>query len=90
MIKYSIAMGIRVICIVLMLFVHGWWLLVCAIGAVTLPYFAVVIANVHSDPTGSQVVRPGAIQVFRRDDGRTDAQPSADLPPSPPTDTKDS
>lgn len=80
MIKYSIAMGIRVVCIVLMLFVQGWWLLVCAIGAVTLPYFAVVIANVHSDPTGSQVVRPGAIQVFRRADGTADAEPA------PPTD----
>ena len=67
MVKYSIAMGIRVVCIVLMLFVQGWWLLVCAIGAIVLPYIAVVIANVHADPRGAQVIRPGAIEVYKRD-----------------------
>jgi predicted tellurium resistance membrane protein TerC len=68
MIKYSIAMGIRMVCIVLMLFVHGWWLLVCAVGAITLPYFAVVLANVHGGAEGSAVVRPGAVQVHRKND----------------------
>ena len=73
MIKYSITMGIRVVCILLMLFVQGWWLLVCAVGAIVLPYIAVVIANVHADPRGDQVLRPGAIEVSRREpteDGR--------------------
>ena len=65
MIKYSIAMGIRMVCIVLMLFVQGWWLLICAIGAITLPYFAVVFANVQGGAVASTVVRPGAVQVFR-------------------------
>lgn len=68
MIKYSIAMGIRVVCIVLLLFVQGWWLVVCAVGAIVLPYYAVVLANVHADPRGARVIRPGALQVFRRDD----------------------
>lgn len=68
MVKYSIAMGVRIVCIVLLLFVHGWWLLVCAVGAITLPYFAVVLANVHGDQRGSPVVRPGAVEVFRHDD----------------------
>ena len=67
MVKYSIAMGIRVVCIVLMLFVQGWWLLVCAVGAIVLPYIAVVIANVHADPRGAQVIRPGSIEVYKRD-----------------------
>jgi Protein of unknown function (DUF3099) len=65
MIKYSIAMSVRVVCIVLMLFVEGWWLLVCAVGAITLPYFAVIIANVHSDPRKAAVIRPGTIEVYR-------------------------
>jgi hypothetical protein len=69
MIKYSIAMGIRVVCIVLMLFAQGWWLLVCAVGAITLPYFAVVIANVHADPRRSPVVRPGGVELFRPEAG---------------------
>jgi Protein of unknown function (DUF3099) len=74
MIKYSITMGIRVVCIVMMLFVQGWWLLVFAIGAITLPYFAVVIANVHADPRGARVYRPGAIELYRREDaGRAEA-----------------
>lgn len=67
MVKYSVAMGIRVVCIVLMLFVHGWWLLVCAVGAIVLPYIAVVIANVHADPRGAQVLRPGALEVSKPD-----------------------
>jgi predicted tellurium resistance membrane protein TerC len=65
MIKYSIAMSIRVVCIVLMLFVQGWWLLVCAVGAITLPYFAVIIANVHGDQRGATVVRPGSVELYR-------------------------
>jgi len=73
MIKYTVAMGIRVVCIVLMLFVHGWWLLVCAIGAIALPYFAVVMANVHSDPRGAQVLRPGSIEPYRGSAPPTDA-----------------
>lgn len=65
MIKYTIAMSVRVLCIVAMLFAHGWWLAVCAAGAILLPYFAVVIANVHADPRGATVVRPGAVEMYR-------------------------
>ena len=88
MIKYSITMGIRVVCIVLMLFVQGWWLLVCALGAILLPYIAVVIANVHSDPRGATVYRPGAIELVRRDDvagadGAQDAPGAAPDAPAP-------
>jgi len=61
MIKYSVAMGIRMVCIVLLLFVQGWWLILCAAGAIFLPYFAVVIANVAVAPKKTSVVRPGSI-----------------------------
>lgn len=60
MIKYSITMGIRLVCVILCIFVRGWWLLLCAAGAVFLPYIAVVLANVV-DSRGSVVERPGAI-----------------------------
>ena len=69
MIKYLIAMAVRVVCIVLLLFVQGWWLVLCAIGAIVLPYFAVVIANVKIAPRGSEVLRPGGVQIYRNDDG---------------------
>jgi len=61
MIKYSVAMGIRLVCIIAMLFVRDWWLVVCAVGAITLPYFAVVIANVGSPVRTNPVERPGNI-----------------------------
>ena len=61
MIKYSVAMGIRVLCIIAILFVPGYWAIIPAIGAVFLPYFAVVIANVGSDPRQATVQRPGNI-----------------------------
>ncbi|GMA27525.1 DUF3099 domain-containing protein [Arenivirga flava] len=64
MIKYCVAMGARMICIFACFFVTGWWLLVPAIGAVVLPYVAVVIATT-SVRSGVSVERPSAIQVYR-------------------------
>lgn len=60
MIRYSLTMGIRFVCVVLCVFARGWWLVVCAAGAIFLPYFAVVLANVSlSRP--STVQRPGTV-----------------------------
>jgi hypothetical protein len=53
MIKYTIAMSIRVVCIVLAMFVQGWLMWVCFAGAILLPYFAVVIANAVGPGSGS-------------------------------------
>lgn len=61
MIRYGIAMGIRVVCIILCFFVQGWWLLVPIIGAVVLPYIAVVLANVGSGNSSGIVRRPGSL-----------------------------
>src|SRR5471030_1181648 len=61
MIKYAIAQGIRVLCIVAVFFVHGWWVLIPAAGAIFLPYVAVVAANNVRQRPGSVVHRPGAI-----------------------------
>ncbi|PPG68989.1 DUF3099 domain-containing protein [Rathayibacter rathayi] len=64
-IKYSIAMSIRMLCVICLLFAHGWWLLFFAIGAVVLPYFAVVLANVGSAGERGTVERPGAVVLSR-------------------------
>ena len=61
MIKYAVAQGIRVLCIVAVFFVPGWWVLIPAAGAVFLPYFAVVAANNVRQRPGTAVQRPGAI-----------------------------
>ncbi|MBT8162829.1 DUF3099 domain-containing protein [Arthrobacter sp. GN70] len=55
MIKYAVAMGIRMVCIILIFVVDGWFKIIAIAGAVFLPWIAVVIANgsdkaeVHSD-----------------------------------------
>ena len=55
MVKYAVAMGIRMVCLILIFVVDGWFKLVMVAGAVFLPWIAVVIANgsdkaeVHSD-----------------------------------------
>jgi len=55
MIKYAVAMGIRMVCLVLIFVVDGWFKLLPVLGAVFLPWIAVVIANgsdkaeIHSD-----------------------------------------
>jgi purine-cytosine permease-like protein len=46
-VTYTVMMGVRVVCVLSMLFVSGWWQLLCVLGAVILPYVAVVIANVQ-------------------------------------------
>ncbi|HAM25762.1 MAG TPA: DUF3099 domain-containing protein [Microbacteriaceae bacterium] len=61
MIQYLVAMGIRTVCIIACLFTPGWWLLLPAIGAVLLPYVAVVLANAKGAPA-SVVLRPGTIE----------------------------
>lgn len=45
MMRYSIMMGIRMICFGLMFVTSGFWLAICAIGAIFLPYIAVMVAN---------------------------------------------
>lgn len=49
MIKYSLSMGIRMVCLILVFVVEGWLQWVMIAGAVFLPYFAVIIANGGSD-----------------------------------------
>lgn len=63
MLKYSLAMGVRLVCIGACFFTPGWWLLAPALGAVLLPYFAVVLANSVAPSTGRGPLRPGTISV---------------------------
>jgi Protein of unknown function (DUF3099) len=59
-VRYSVAMGVRVACVIACFFVQGWWLLACVLGAVLLPYIAVVIANVGAKE-GGVVERPASM-----------------------------
>jgi len=60
MVRYAVAMSIRMVCLIACFFVQGWWLLVPAFGAIVLPYVAVVLANARSGGAGV-VERPGTI-----------------------------
>lgn len=62
MIKYTIAMGVRLVCIGLCFVTPGWWMLIPASGAVLLPYFAVLVANqVVKSPSSATPYTPGVV-----------------------------
>lgn len=61
--KYALTMGIRTACVLACLFVQGWWLLIPALGAIFLPYVAVVFANAVSRRGRRAVERPGVRQL---------------------------
>lgn len=79
--NYLIAMAIRIGCILMCFVVHGWWAIIFVVGAVVIPYFAVVLANVSSGQS-TEVRRPGAIvqlpQTPRYRFDMPDAEPSRD------------
>jgi predicted tellurium resistance membrane protein TerC len=60
-IRYTIAMSIRMVCLILAVVLPDWWKVIPLIGAVTLPYVAVVIANSASRVGTARVARPGAV-----------------------------
>jgi len=48
MIRYTVAMTVRVLCLVLGMVAQGWLMWVLFAGAIFLPYFAVVLANAQA------------------------------------------
>lgn len=62
MIRYTIAMTVRVICIIVGVFSSGWIMWIAFAGAIFLPYFAVVLANAADGasrgPQPTKVVAP--------------------------------
>ncbi|HUJ05999.1 MAG TPA: DUF3099 domain-containing protein [Streptosporangiaceae bacterium] len=55
--RYLVMMGLRVVCFVIAVVAFlnhaGWYALIPAVGAITLPYFAVVVANSRATSAGS-------------------------------------
>jgi Protein of unknown function (DUF3099) len=60
--RYLIMMSIRLVCFVIavVLFINGagWLTAIPAVGAIIIPYFAVIFANGGREPNGSQGFRP--------------------------------
>jgi hypothetical protein len=84
MIKYTVMMAIRVACIFALLFAQGWWILVFAAGAVFLPYFAVVVANVATNRPQGPVERPGGLVPMERAEPSGAESPRDDVPADDP------
>jgi hypothetical protein len=66
LIKYSITMGVRLLCLAALPFVQGGWMFVVAAGAIFLPYIAVIIANAGSLPSQGVIERPSGVVVSQR------------------------
>jgi hypothetical protein len=75
MIKYALAMGIRMVCLIMIFVVDGWLKILMVAGAVFLPWIAVVIAN-------------GSDKAEGHSDLLLDSAPLAELesPPAPSAD----
>lgn len=56
MVKYAVTMGIRMVCIGAIFLFDGWYKLIPVIGAVLLPWVAVVIANGAADVNHQETV----------------------------------
>lgn len=68
---YFLTMSLRVVCIVSLFWVRGLWIILVAIGAIVLPYIAVLIANAVSHEGGRAPDAPSPLEL-------TSAEPAAD------------
>lgn len=62
MVSYSIAMGLRIVCLYLCFVTPGWWILLPATGVVVLPAIAVVLANVVKSTSWQQSTKRFDVQ----------------------------
>lgn len=70
--RYLIMMGIRTVCFVtaILMFVNhlGWLTAIPVVGALAIPYFAVVLANGGREPTANRTFRqyePNSPAIYR-------------------------
>jgi hypothetical protein len=81
--RYLIMMGIRITCfgltIILFAAGAGWLAAIPAVGAIVIPYFAVVFANGGREPTSTRGFRPYEPKLPERYSG-----PGGGAPGSPP------
>lgn len=76
MLKYTVAMTIRVVCIVTAILVEGWLMWLAFAGAIFLPYFAVVLANAQG-PKSGEISR--VTQIIKIVDASPNTQPTTKI-----------
>ena len=87
--RYLIMMGIRTVCFItaVLLFVNhlGWVTAIPLVGAIVIPYFAVIFANGGREPTinrGFRPYEPNLPEMYRPPD--SDRGDAPFVPPTPP------
>ncbi|QZY52023.1 DUF3099 domain-containing protein [Leucobacter tenebrionis] len=60
---YFTAMSLRVVCVVSLFWLHGWWVLLAAAGAVLLPWFAVMVGNAVAHNGGEAPDAPQPLRI---------------------------
>lgn len=76
--NYATTMGIRMACVLGLPFVRGWfWVLLLALGAVFLPYFAVVVANTKSSTPVDAPERVGPLELTGETPEASASEPAA-------------
>lgn len=63
MLRYTVAMSIRVACLILGVVVQGPLMWVFFAGAIFLPYFAVVLANTQGQSSRARAANPVSVPI---------------------------
>ncbi|MCW2287755.1 DUF3099 family protein [Leucobacter luti] len=74
---YFFAMALRVLCVVSLFWVRGWWILLVAAGAVLLPWFAVMVGNAVAHNSGEAPDAPAPQQLTAAEERTGDGAPAA-------------
>lgn len=61
---YFVAMTLRVLCVLSLFWVHGWWIILPAVGTVVLPWFAVMVGNAVAQDTREEVDAPEPLSLL--------------------------
>lgn len=72
---YFVAMSLRVACVLSLFWVHGWWIIIPAIGTVVFPWFAVMVGNAVAQSTTEEVDAPEPLSIATSAPDTTDPEP---------------
>lgn len=60
---YFIAMSLRVACVASLFWLRGWWVLIAAVGAILLPWFAVMVGNAVAHSVDQPLDAPDPLEL---------------------------
>ncbi|WP_328999230.1 DUF3099 domain-containing protein [Kribbella sp. NBC_00709] len=92
-VRYAWMMSIRIVCFVLAVVTPSPWRWLFVVGAIALPYFAVVLANAHrssTEPAAEAYIAPSGLSIGPRPTVvvAQDENPPQDPSEAPRTDTE--